>query len=191
MAKRSDFDGEHFARERALDDSFEVARASKATKLVPAYNPVIVFSLSRAGNVRQAMTFRRPEEDYTHGSAWNLKKMRETVEGFQTWAGSNSLVVEMLPKAKRINYEKSIRVGQSEASKEQRKATREATREERAKTAPAQTPAESLDEKMTEAEVIRLRLEGLSYKKIEERLGKFGKKGFWAMKIIRRVEAGA
>jgi len=137
----------------------EVGRAKKQGDLVPAYDPQLFYSLSSGGNVYQAMTFRKGE--WTGGSAWHLVATQVTPEEFQERYESLDFQVVIREEPKPIRYDKQILVGRE------------------SKIPP------NLE---LQARVLQLRLDGLSYMKIEKELGVEGKKGFYAMKILRAAQ---
>ncbi len=142
-------------------DWSEIAQARKDGKLTPAYNPILVYSLSGNGTVRQAMLFRQGE--YSGGSAWNVIATKVASGEFKEKYEALGFQVVCREQPKAIRYDKNIGVGREKA-----------------------VPNLAL-----QARVIKMRLEGLTYMKIEEALELEGKKGFFAMKILRQAEADA
>jgi hypothetical protein len=148
---------------RDRSSEHEVARATKPARLVSdEYKPMLIFSLTAEGSVMQSMTFRKEEIDYTHGCGWNFKQTGVTPEEFAAKYEELGFKVVTHPKPKRVNYNKSALVGR--------------------KVIP---PTKLALEEMRQ--VVALRLEGKTYKEIEEAMGIVEKKGFWAMKILRRA----
>lgn len=154
-------------RERLLEKTFEVARAIRPGTAVTDYDSTIVYSLSAGGEVWQTMTFRKTEENYTHGCGWNLKRSGVMPDVFrETYEGQNFKVVAH-DKPKRINYERSSRVVRKDGTiGRERKFTKTELEEQE--------------------KVVRLRLEGLTFKKIDERLGHVEDDGHWSSKIFKR-----
>lgn len=140
-------------------DWSEVGQARKVGTLVPTYNPTLVYSLSGNGTVRQAMLFRQGE--YSGGSAWNVIARKVASGEFKEKYEALGFQVVLRETPKPIRYDKNITPG-------------------RDKMAP---------DLLLQAKVIKMRLEGLTYMKIEKALGLEGKKGFFAMKILRQAEA--
>ncbi len=143
------------------DDWFETAQARKDGDIVPDYNPILVYSLSSGGTIRQSMIFRQGE--YTGGSSWHTTESKVTISEFTEKYEALGFQVVKREKPKAIRYDKQIVVSREKAG-----------------------PDLEL-----QARVIKMRLEGLTYMKIESALGLEGKKGFFAMKILRQAEADA
>ncbi len=143
------------------DDWYETAQARKDGDLVKDFNPILVYSLSSGGTIRQSMIFRQGE--YTGGSAWHTTATKVTIKEFTDKYEALGFQVVQREKPKAIRYDKQIVVGREKAG-----------------------PDLEL-----QARVIKMRLAGLTYMKIEAELGMEGKKGFFAMKILRQAEADA
>lgn len=155
---------------RIREQEFEAARATRAGTFLHVYDPTTIYSLSTDGNVRQSMTFRRSDTGYVHGCGWSFVRTGETVETFrERYESIGFKIVTREPKPRKINYEKSLRV-------------------DSLKKPPKPMTRLALEERQ---QVVELRLEGLTLMKIEEQMGVLGKKGFWAMKILRQAEANA
>jgi hypothetical protein len=96
---------------RQLAANQELARATRLSRAVgaAAYQPTSVYSLSLAGVVRSAMTFRNDETEYSHGSAWNVKTVGVTLEEFVAKYTALGFHVVEHDKPKRVNYDKPVR----------------------------------------------------------------------------------
>jgi len=133
---------------RQLAAHQEIARATRLSKAVgcESYQPTSVYSLSAAGVVRSAMTFRNDESEYSHGSGWNVKAVGVALEVFTEKYTALGFNVEQHDKPKRVNYEKPARGSHL----------------------PEDT---SLDELQIRARVVELKLAGKTYKEIAIELG--------------------
>ncbi len=115
------------------------------------------------------MTFRPPNSPPL-GTAWHWKRSGAKPIEFREHYESLGFTVVEFPKPKFIDYTKTSLVTRVK-------------HEPKAKAPPS-------DDELTQlAEVLELRLSGMVYTKIEEHFGIEGKKGFWAMKMVRKAEA--
>ena len=126
---------------RELSKNLELARATRPSNMMNRFNPTSVYSLSASGVVRQGMTFHDEEDEYSHGSGWNVKTVGMSVEEFKTKYTELEFKVIEHDKPMKINYEKPVRCDGS------------------------QEPIE-LDELQVRARVLELKLAGYSYKQI-------------------------
>ena len=97
-------------RIRDVGDRNEVAHAERESSIVSDYVSHMIFSLSGTGMVRQAMSFRGANDDYTSGSTWNAKWVGMTVEQFREKYEALGFTVTEHDGPKRINYEKNVNV---------------------------------------------------------------------------------
>jgi len=105
MAKRK-----HLRREKLQGDLHEIARAERKSDIVTEYISYLVFSLSGAGMVRQAMTCRNDDAQYTSGSTWNMQWVGMTVDQFRAKFEAIGFTVVDHDIPIRMNYDKNAPV---------------------------------------------------------------------------------
>lgn len=97
---------EHFKALR--QDDRELARATRPGCLTPLYQGMMVYSLTVGGVVRQGMTFRNDEENYTHGSMWNVVERKVSLDTFRQRFGRIEFQFEVHRVPRRVNFNKPI-----------------------------------------------------------------------------------
>lgn len=99
--------------ERVELDTHEIARAVKKGNMLKNAESTIVYSLSNAGTVFSAMTFRG--EEYTSGTDWRARARKVSILEFVAKYDELGFRIRISrkPDAKkhRVNYSKALRVG--------------------------------------------------------------------------------